>query len=479
MGTYVSNESVDVKALVDNGYVIFCDTNIFLNIYRVSPDYATFALECLKSIKDVLYVPYTVKIEFYRHNKNFYYKRKRAEVDSAKNVKSLLKSQREKMSSTLAVLQKMQFPNIEPILDAIRLKYNDMESEINGYFSAGNTLEVISKSWEEDYVEKLFEELIKNNHLLADFSRDGIYEICEEGKNRYKKNTPPGYKDASQKDGIAKYSDLILWKEIIRYAKQNQKNIIFVTDDVKPDWWNNVGENYVFLPELVEEFKRETKAENSVELEIVPFTSKDFLKAISNAYGIESTDAIEQALSLTVTSYIQSIWNSIQDELKEQLENYLFRKNLLNGVAIFGNLGIDAIELLKCKLKSAELAQKGVEEAEYLVVLDVELDICDTDVDMRNIIEKVVKYQRTIEGSVELIIKRKVDFFDDLQNATDYVSMEVVNKYLMEKSKSIISQTSYRQEQRGKCAGCGEPLYTYNLGNSGSYCKNCEESLDV
>ena len=33
---------------------------------------------------------------------------------------------------------------------------------------------------------------------------------------------------------VGGYNDVFLWKEILRYAK---KDAVFVTDDVKTDWW--------------------------------------------------------------------------------------------------------------------------------------------------------------------------------------------------------------------------------------------------
>ena len=67
-----------------------------------------------------------------------------------------------------------------------------------------------------------------------DFER--IMEIVAEGEIRYRNEIPPGYKDAKPKEGTQKYGDLIIWKQIIDYAKKTQKSIIFVTNDIKEDW---------------------------------------------------------------------------------------------------------------------------------------------------------------------------------------------------------------------------------------------------
>ena len=101
-----------------------------------------------------------------------------------------------------------------------------------------------------DYIYKIVED-IHNSRGMVPFSQDQLYHICDEGEERYEKSIPPGFKDKKDKDGIRKYSDLIIWKEIINYAKENQLDIIFVTDDVKADWWEKESE---FHPKLINEF---------------------------------------------------------------------------------------------------------------------------------------------------------------------------------------------------------------------------------
>ena len=71
-----SDLSVDVKKKLESGScIIVFDTNVFLNLYRVSPDYADFLLKCLYIVKSYIIVPKTVQIEFNKYSKAMYYKR--------------------------------------------------------------------------------------------------------------------------------------------------------------------------------------------------------------------------------------------------------------------------------------------------------------------------------------------------------------------------------------------------------------------
>ena len=73
-------------------------------------------------------------------------------------------------------------------------------------------------------------------------------------KKRYKNKIPPGFKDSTKNPSTdyfykgveykRKFGDLILWKQIIEKAKdENIKNVIFITDDEKEDWWYIAKEN--------------------------------------------------------------------------------------------------------------------------------------------------------------------------------------------------------------------------------------------
>ena len=55
---------------------------------------------------------------------------------------------------------------------------------------------------------------------------------------------------------------MIIWKQIIKYAKDNQVGIIYVTHDQKEDWWNIVkGKTIGPRFELRKEFQDETQQE--------------------------------------------------------------------------------------------------------------------------------------------------------------------------------------------------------------------------
>ncbi len=164
---------------------------------------------------------------------------------------------------------------------------------LEDYFDDHEALNLIQHFWAgTDHLMALVSDIEKSGSIMPSPTQEDIYKWCEEGECRYKKEVPPGFEDTKGKDRVRKYSDLILWQETLRYSKKNNAPIVFVTDDVKADWWQtNDDGNKQFHSKLVEEFK---KTEN----QIVLMTSVSFFDEISKDYGIEKTDAVEIALNM-------------------------------------------------------------------------------------------------------------------------------------------------------------------------------------
>jgi len=80
------------------------------------------------------------------------------------------------------------------------------------------------------------------------YSEEQLAEIHKKLDSRYQRNIPPGYKDAKKENSkqndeelnIDKYGDGVVWFQMIDYARLHKKSIIFITDDVKEDWWRRV-----------------------------------------------------------------------------------------------------------------------------------------------------------------------------------------------------------------------------------------------
>ncbi|TIH40183.1 PIN-like domain-containing protein [Subtercola vilae] len=78
---------------------------------------------------------------------------------------------------------------------------------------------------------------------------------------RLGKKIPPGFKDANKGEAGAS-GDFFVWSQIMDHAKENAVDVMFVTDDLKDDWWLRVAGNTIgALPALLAEFREETGQE--------------------------------------------------------------------------------------------------------------------------------------------------------------------------------------------------------------------------
>jgi hypothetical protein len=126
------------------------------------------------------------------------------------------------------------------ITDEFHNKFNEFESCFAEYREKVNQEIDKRKSEIEAIFEKdiLLESIEKYFSVGEKFSFDELMKILPEGEFRYKFEIPPGYKDYAdeRKKGTQKIGDLIIWKQIINYAKETPKPIILVIDDLKDDW---------------------------------------------------------------------------------------------------------------------------------------------------------------------------------------------------------------------------------------------------
>ena len=106
-----------------------------------------------------------------------------------------------------------------------------------------------------------------------------------------------------------KYSDYIVWSQLLEYAKENNlSDLIFVTDDNKEDWWLKVKQQGFKTisprPELVGEITQETSVQR-----FHMYSSEGFLSYANKLLNIEvSEDAINE---------VRDVSSAIEKEVKK------------------------------------------------------------------------------------------------------------------------------------------------------------------
>jgi hypothetical protein len=123
------------------------------------------------------------------------------------------------------------------------------------YKNALQTLLEALADWQwKDPISDLYRELLPRRIVDHKLSED---QLLADLKYRITHKLPPGYKDQAKDDeGIG---DVAIWHSILQLAKDKQRSVVFVTNEIKPDWVVKQGDA-VICPrfELVFEFRRET-----------------------------------------------------------------------------------------------------------------------------------------------------------------------------------------------------------------------------
>jgi hypothetical protein len=276
---------------------IFCfDTNVLLNLYRYKPESRDNLLEVLQALKDRVWLPHQVARE---------YQRRRIEVllgqlHLAGKLEGLI-------DATMGELEKLRRSSplfavnalIDPIntdLEAIKGKLQEEKQEKPDLMT-GDTI--------FDTLTDLFDGKVGNP-----FKPEKYKEIYQEGKERYDGQIPPGYMDKSNKpDDTDQYGDLVLWLQLLDFAKAERRPVILVTDDAKEDWWREMrGEKLGPRPELIDEFMAVAgggKWFYMYSTEQFLKYAKEYLNAdvkpevIKEAEGIEKQDAELEQIRIT------------------------------------------------------------------------------------------------------------------------------------------------------------------------------------
>ena len=268
---YYQLDKDEFKSLWENALFIF-DTNVLLNLYRYQSSTRDALLKVMEQLGDRSWVPYHVGLEFQRNRLKVIAEQHKRFSE----VRGIVGKSISGMKNEFDGLQlKKRHSHINP--DALLANIEKVQAE---FFEELKNLEEKSISVNsDDEIRNRIDNLFQNSIGSPPEDQKVIDDLFSEGESRYKNNIPPGYKDSSKDEknpdeftysGITykrKYGDLIIWKQIMSHAASNElKNIIFITDDNKADWWWKVessGTKTIGVrPELKDEIYREAKVEN-------------------------------------------------------------------------------------------------------------------------------------------------------------------------------------------------------------------------
>ncbi len=462
---------MNIRNHIENGYRVVLDTNVLLNIYRYSPEFSEFALECLNAVREYIVLPATVKLEYDKHKNVEFSKMEERTKEASKETEHQISSAKEKILASCHGLERLQFQDIDDLKDSLSEKLDAVRDVLDNYFEAHAALDLIQHSWSGvDYLSNFVSEIDSNGQVMSSPSQEDIYRWCDDGQKRYDSKTPPGYKDAKNKDGVRKYSDLILWNETLRYAKNKLTNLVFVTDDVKADWWEYINNCRRFHTKLIKEFVKTGQ-------QIIPMTSQDFFAEISEDYSIEKNDAVEIALRMTDNDYCRKIADSVFESVEEELM-YSAIDYIDCDSADIGSEGIDEFEITDYKFVRAERIARNDNTVTYEFIYNITIEgtsyeYWGKDDDTKEIIRSNGK-DHVFGGQIVVQVEREAEVFYDFEDDNSYETAIISGGKL---KQTYSSERSDSPGELGYCPRCGEPLNVENDGGNG-FCINCARDYD-
>jgi hypothetical protein len=272
------------------------DASFLLDLYRVKPLTCDEILGVLDQFQQRVWLPHQAALEYY--------------------------------DNRLQVISKGQnsFARIPQLADEAAHRFRETLESFGEYRWIElerwtETLENAAKQIREDLAkeEKQARDFLKTDpvqqKIIELFSQrvgkpytdlDPIYRQAE---LRFQLSVPPGFRDAAIKKDYRRYGDVVLWFQLMDFAKAEKKGIVFVTSDLKPDWWQEEsGKKIGPRPELVQEIYAKTGAAFHL------YSSDQFIQYAKRFLKIEEKP---------------KVIHEIADELKEVSK----QKELFRGVA--------------------------------------------------------------------------------------------------------------------------------------------------
>ena len=278
-----------IKEIWSNSLIVF-DANVLLNLYRYNKSTRDDFFRLMKSYKNRLWIPYQVALEFHRNREKVVKDTYDAYQKISKEFESKINSACTQIVEENARLHYIDISKIqeyvEKCIQSISKNLTQQQSKHPDFTSNDTVLDIITNLYE--------------GKVGADFSMDELREIYKEGEKRYEHMIPPGYKDAKNKKSQgnrAVYGDLIVWKQTLNKSKEDNIDIIFVTNDNKSDWWDKIDGKHSPRKELIQEFMDFTGRN------IILYTSDKFLEyAINNEEAKISQNTIDEIAEETKLS---------------------------------------------------------------------------------------------------------------------------------------------------------------------------------
>ncbi|WP_164745149.1 PIN domain-containing protein [Stenotrophomonas indicatrix] len=274
--------------------LVVLDTNVLLDLYRVPSSTREQILLLLEYLGRRLWIPHHVALE---------YQRNRIQVMHASRRKSQGALQRidDGFGALLKQISDLQLEKrgvgelVERSVSNLKSAFNDLQS------SAEVVLAEHLNPEGEDPVRRRLDVILEGRIGAEPSGQLSLNEVFKKGASRFSARMGPGYMDESKgkeqptfmAGGLfyeRKFGDYLLWSQLLDFSsKEDVSSVIFVTSDIKPDWWEILDGNRLGpLPELSSEIARAGVKDFAM------YTLAEFLDGASEYIGFTLEATVRQ-----------------------------------------------------------------------------------------------------------------------------------------------------------------------------------------
>jgi len=244
-GYYTPTEA-EFDAMWRTGVFSF-DANVLLNLYRYTKPTSDRLLEVLDRLQDQLWLTHQAAAEFQKNRltviSHQYDAYDRVGTDIVGNH----------LDSIISQVKKDYTKHSGLDISALEKVVGEASTKLRGLLDAAKKKHPEFTAFDPilERITSLFDDRLGDPYPETDLEKKH-----KEAQARYDKKQPPGYEDQKTKADTGKYGDAVLWFQLLDYAKQQQRPIVFVCDDRKDDWWyRHQGKTISPRPELAHEMQ--------------------------------------------------------------------------------------------------------------------------------------------------------------------------------------------------------------------------------
>ncbi|WP_342719881.1 PIN-like domain-containing protein (plasmid) [Bacillus paramycoides] len=500
--TETNQEQTIASIIALENYCVIFDTNIYLNLYEYAPDTTEFFISLCNLIQDKLVLPSTVKREFDKNHRDSLDRQRNKFKNAITNLKKPVNQFVAKLDRQVEILNTFNIPMISELQTEIKADIESLTTKLDVYTQEHEGFEQMNRNFlDNDIIYELINNIASANNLLPHLSIDEIYQLCADGEKRYKNKVPPGYKDGEKKSGVQAFGDWFIWKEALKFCHEKNKNLIFVTDDVKEDWYELENKRRIgFRKYLVSEF------ETGTGMKMVGVTGSEFFNELANIHNKEIPSTVEWIINSDLENYFGQLKDMIGPEIAEMLHNTGERYVDTSSLSDYDGSDFEYVEdSFNLDIESVDFQGYYVDEAKYLLNVNItgkaisrECEAIDSDT--MEVTFSVPRYH-ILKGDFEVQITRNIDsyldywysanLFDEI-NITDGLfyetSTDIADDICVECARSIgsyfnnngepICETCIGDTSNGTvCTNCGQKV-PFDEMYDGSTCNSCFQQLD-